>query len=108
MNSFPIFLSKSSALTKSIILDLHQKLHHAGKYSVCNQLRKEFFLSSCFSTVRRILKMCVVCRKMNNRSIDINQNSYRDFRSNPVQIPFRTILIDYLDYDNNRPSSTPM
>ena len=96
MMEFPILLAKSSALASSIILDVHQKMHHAGKYSVCNQFRKEFFISSCFNTVRRILKSCVVCRKMNNQTVKCNQNSYRDFRSDPVKIPFRTIFIDYI------------
>ena len=46
--------------------------------------------------VKRILKGCVTCKKINQRTIKLNQSPYREFRLNPPNIPFRWIFIDHL------------
>ena len=96
MIDFPILLAKNSRITTLLIEDFHRTLRHAGKYSVLSEFRKKFYVPSSFSTVRKILQNCVYCRKFNNRTIKINQNSYRKFRTDPSVIPFRNIFIDYL------------
>ena len=94
---FPILLAKDSHVTRAIIRDIHEKkMKHAGKYNVLTQLRKKFFLPSCFATVRKILRQCTHCRRFNNQPIKINTNEFRDFRENPPNIPFRYIMMDYL------------
>ena len=95
MHDYPILLAKNCDFTESIIWDIHHDLNHSGKYSVLSQLRKEFYLPSCFSTVRKILRSCQICKRFNNRSVKLNQNCYRDFRANPENVPFRNIFIDY-------------
>ena len=98
MINYPILLSKSSNLTKTIILDAHRDLNHSGKYSVLSCLKKEFYVPSFFSVVRKILRSCVTCRKLNERPIQTNQNSYRDFRLHPSNVPFRNVFVDFLGY----------
>ena len=61
-----------------------------------SQLRKQFFVQSCFSTVRKILRQCIHCHRFNNQPIKINQNEFKDFRENPPKIPFRYIMMDFL------------
>ena len=96
LTDFPILLSKKSSLTECIINDLHHQLNHSGKYAVLSELRKRFYIPSCFSTVRSILRKCVVCKRFNGRPIQLNQNSYRDFRANPETLPFRNLFLDYI------------
>jgi len=96
--SFPILLSKDSRLTVLIIEDCHKKLNHAGIYSMLTQLRKQFWLCSYFSKVKKVIKSCVVCRRNNSRAIKLNQNSYRELRLDPVCIPYRSVYLDYLGY----------
>ena len=98
MVNYPILLSKTSYLTKLIVLHVHHSLNHSGKYSVLSHLKKEFYVPSAFSVVRKILRSCISCRKLNERPIQINQNSYRDFRLNPSNIPFRNVFIDFIGY----------
>ena len=69
---------------------------HSGCYGVIAKLRKEFWLEHCFSTVKKVLKECVNCRRFNNRSIKLNQNFYRCFRVSPCNVPYGFIFIDYL------------
>ena len=93
---FPILLHKDSRLTDLIIKDLHEKTFHGGIYSILSEFRKFYYVPHCFSVVKRVLKECVRCRKVNNRRIKLNQNAYRDFRISPPNIPYRSIFIDYI------------
>ncbi|XP_064090003.1 uncharacterized protein LOC135204009 [Macrobrachium nipponense] len=93
---FPILLSKDSRLTKLIIENYHERFAHAGCYSLLSEIRKTFWIPWYFSTVKKVLKTCVTCRRFNERTIKVNQNSYRDFRVNPPEIPYRAIFVDYM------------
>ena len=93
---FPILLSRESILTKLIILDIHFKLNHSGCYSVVKELRNRFWLPKAFSSVKKVLKNCILCRRLNNRTIKLNQSPYREFRVNPPEIPYRYIFMDYI------------
>ena len=92
---FPILLPRESPLTKLIITNYHETTNHSGVYYVINQLRKEYYIQKIFSTVKAVLKECLVCRRVNARAIKTNQSFYRDFRENPPNIPFRYIFIDH-------------
>ena len=93
---FPILLAKSSDLTNLIITDYHKTLAHAGIYSILSELRKRFFVPHCFSVIKRILKNCVVCKRVNSRPVKLNQSTYRNFRADPPTIPYRSIFIDFI------------
>ena len=96
MCDFPILLSKKSHVTHLIIKDIHRRLNHSGKYSVLAELRKNFYLPNCFSTVKNILKLCTICKRFNSKPISLNQNEYRKFRNSPENTPFRNLALDYL------------
>ena len=104
---FPILLPKKSLLTKMIVMDLHQKLSHAGCYRLLTELRKQFWVPHCFSVVKGIIKECVTCRKTKQRTVKLNQSPYREFRLDPPNIPFKSIFIDhlgpfYVKFDNTK------
>ena len=92
----PILISNGSKLTELIIMDTHTNLGHLGIYPVIRQLRKFFWIEKCFTAVKKCLKKCITCKRIHERSIKTNQNSYREFRSHPPQIPFRSIFIDHI------------
>ena len=95
LNLAPILLSRSSKLTELIILEMHLKSNHAGLYTLLSQLRKEFWIPKYFSTVKKIIKNCIICRRYNNRPIQVSQNDYREFRFEPSKIPFGYVFLDY-------------
>ena len=66
---FPILLPKGNWLTDLIIRNLHEQHAHAGCYSLLSELRKRFYIPSYFSNVKKVLKSCIPCRKMNERTI---------------------------------------
>ena len=94
--SFPLLLAKCSKLTRILIIDLHQKLSHAGCYALLSELRKSVWIPHYFSVVKKVLKECILCRRFHARPLKLNQSSYRDFRLNPPQIPYSYVYVDYL------------
>ena len=92
---FPVLLPKNSHLTRMIIMDFHEKLSHAGCYRLLTELRKHFWVTHYFSVVKKVLKECVTCKKIKQRTIKLNQSPYREFRLDPPNVPFRSIFIDH-------------
>ena len=91
----PFLLSKESTLTRLIIQRIHLQLAHAGYYSVIAEMKKFFWLSPYFQLVKKVIKECVHCRRFNNHAIKLNQAPYKEFRSDPPAVPFRSIFVDY-------------
>ena len=76
--------------------DLHERTSHGGLYCVLAEFRKFFYVQHCFSALKRILKGCVLCKKLHGRTMQLTQNAYREFRMNPPQVPYRSIFCDFL------------
>ena len=96
LQSTPILLSGSSRLTNLIVNHVHLKLEHSGLYLVSQEINKFFYIVSTFSSIKRILKQCVICKRFNQRPIKLNQNFYRNFRFNPETKAFKNIMMDYM------------
>ena len=92
----PILLPKLSNITKLLILKIHEESEHSGVYHILNELHKKYYLEHQFSVVDKHLKACVNCRRYHQRTIKLNQNTYRQFRASPSKIPFSTIFMDHL------------
>ena len=84
----PILLNKNSMLSVLLIRETHDEMCHAGLYVVLKELRKRFHITSYFSAVKSVLKQCIVCRKIHEKPIQVNQNSYREFRTDPPKKPY--------------------
>ena len=94
--AYPILLAKDSPFLRLIISDLHVKACHAGIYKLSSILRKQFYIPSIFSTLKKVLKTCTVCARYNSRTIKLNQSPYRGFRIEPPSIPYRYLSLDYI------------
>ena len=79
-----------------IIRKVHNNLNHLGTYSCLTALRKEYWIPRIFSLVKRVIRGCVHCRRFNERTIKLSQNSYKDYRLEPNSIPFSEVFIDYI------------
>ena len=56
----------------------------------------KFWIPHIYSVVKRQISNCTSCRRMNARPININQSPYREFRLDPLNVPFRQIYMDYM------------
>ena len=95
-NEFPVLLSKHSKVARLLVLDMHHSLSHGGIHRVITEFRKLYWVPAILSFVKKVLKDCILCRKVNSRPISLNQSSYRDFRLMPCNIPFRDLFLDYI------------
>ena len=95
-NFHPMLLYSNSHLTEIIVTDIHKNFMHSSTYVVLRELRKRFWIVKGFSAVRNILKKCVNCTRVNARPIKLNQNSYREFRTDPPKAAFSSIFVDYI------------
>ena len=92
----PILLPKESLLTKSLIRNIHENAGHGGIYRVLKDIRDSFWINHCFSLVSKIVKNCIICKRLNAHPIKINQNDYRPIRKNPPKRPFSAVYLDYI------------
>ena len=98
----PILIPSCSHASTLIVRNVHERNMHAGLYSTLSELRKSFWLPRGFSSVRSILKQCLICKRLNERPLKLNQNCYRDFRLSPSKVPFLRIFLDYIGPINVR------
>ena len=92
---FPILMSNKCILTQLLVREAHWNTHHGGVYNVLSRLRREFYFAKCYSTVRKIVQSCVLCKRYNSHTLKLNQSPYRDFRSQPTSIAFNYTFIDF-------------
>lgn len=104
----PILLCKSCPVAKSIIYDFHVTLGHSGIYKTLSFIRKEFWITNSYVVVKKIIRECITCKRLNNRTIKLTQNAYKEYRANPDAIPFRNSFVDHCgpfhvrDFDGTR------
>ena len=78
-------------LTKLIVIKIHYNSKHIGLYHLLSEIRKQFWIPKIFSFCKRLLKQCIICKRYNNKTVSLNQNSYREIRIKPNEIPFINI-----------------
>ena len=61
---FPHLLPSNHPVTKLIILDIHNRLHHGGVGITVTALRQIYWIPAMRQYVRRLLRCCVTCRKL--------------------------------------------
>lgn len=96
VQKFSILLHKDCPFTHCIVNSYHLKLKHAGVYRLLSSLRKEFWIPSAFSTVKKCIGKCLICKKIFGRTVKLNHNAYKDYRINPVKIPYREVVPNHI------------
>ena len=91
-----ILLDKNHILTKIIIQDMHGKLRHAGVYKMLACLRKEFYIPSFYSTVKKYIKNCMKCKRLYSRTLQVNENQNIEYKINASNIPYRDLFLNFL------------
>ena len=92
---FPMLLPSRYKITSLLVTKVHENLMHAGLFSTLRELRKDVWILRGYSTVKRIIKGCMTCRKLNERPVRLNQNSYPEFRFDPPSVPFAAVALDH-------------
>ena len=91
----PILMSKTCPVSKSVVYDAHNSVRHGGIYRTLALVRKSFWITRAYVLVKQTINQCIMCKRLNGRSLKLTQNAYKDYRVNPDCVPFRNIFIDH-------------
>ena len=92
----PVVLCKSHKLAELIVFYSHTKVLHNGVKQTLTEIRTQYWISSGRSFVKKLLNLCVVCKKINSRPYSYpNESDLPKYRFNN-DYPFTAVGIDYL------------
>ena len=92
----PILINREHKLAEMLVHYMHQKVLHRGVKQTLTELRGLYWIIRGRSFVKRLLKPCVVCRKLNTRSYEYPAHSdLPDVRFDDSH-PFASTGADYL------------
>uniref|UniRef100_A0A914XW44 Integrase catalytic domain-containing protein n=1 Tax=Panagrolaimus superbus TaxID=310955 RepID=A0A914XW44_9BILA len=95
INANPIFLPKLSPITPMIIMDMHEKLHHAGIPHTLSSIRQKFWIPCGRHTVKKILLKCRNCRLWKGKAFALpHMPDLPASRVNKTR-PFQNTGVDY-------------
>ena len=66
-NKFPILLNEMSHVTKLFVIDAHKRVKHSGVNGTLNELRSRFWISSGRNVVKRCIRECIPCKRINGK-----------------------------------------
>ena len=93
---FPILLPRKHHITKLIILDIHDKIHHAyGNNYILSVLRERFWIPKGLQTVKKIRRSCVQCQRIHGRPQIPQMAPLPPFRVNETLQVFQEVGVDY-------------
>ena len=92
----PVVLCKSHKLAELIVFYSHTKVLHNDVKQTLTEIRTQYWISSGRSFVKKLLNLCVVCKKINSRPYSYpNESDLPKYRFNNDH-PFTAVGIDYL------------
>ena len=93
---YPVLISPKSRLAELMINEYHERLSHANRYTVLSEIRKKIWIPRVFCLIKKLTYKCLVCKRLNARTIQLNKNCYRPFRGEPEAVAFRNLFLDYV------------
>ena len=92
---FPVILPARHHVTDLIVSFHHIQEGHAGGAHVLATIRKRWWITNGASTIKRVLRRCMICRRMNARNGLQQMAPLPTFRIEPGWHPFSHIGVDY-------------
>ena len=92
----PVFLNKEHRLSELIILYCHTKVYHRGVRQTLNEFRANYWITRGRSFVKKILRACIVCKKINARPLNYPAHSELPLIRFDERYPFAATGVDYL------------
>jgi len=92
-----IIVFRESHLAILVVLSAHEKVKHLGTAATLAELRSRFWITKGRQFVKKVLKMCLVCKKaQGTRFPSPNEGSLPNFRISSTVTAFENIGLDYL------------
>ena len=92
---YPVILPKDNHVSRLIIRFVHEKMGHLGRETTLATIRESFWIINANAAVRRLMKQCVLCRKLEGKvGEQMMANLPRD-RLGGDHAPFTNVGIDF-------------
>ena len=88
-----ILLPSKGSVVDSIIWDLHVGTQ---VFKLMSLLRKEYYIIKVYSTIKRVIKNCLLCKRLHGRAIKPSPAAYENIRMRPFKVPFRDVFVDFM------------
>ena len=94
-SKYPIYLPKEHRFTELIVEDCHRRVHHYMVNATLAELRSRFWISKGRQFVKKILKRCFICRKLEAKPFQSPPTAAMpDYRVTQAA-PFSNVGIDF-------------
>ena len=91
----PIILPARSRLTDVLVWKAHQDCAHASNEKTLHELRRQYWVPKGLTTIRRIVRACVICKRYNPKPLQPQMVSLPFFRLQPGLPAFARTGVDY-------------
>ena len=90
----PVILPRASHVTKLVIREVHESLGHEGRDHTFWKLRQKFWVIGAAPEIRKMLRSCVTCRKVNSRPQQQLMADMPEERVSAGAPAFSSVLLD--------------
>lgn len=90
----PILLPKSHHVSNILISDCHLHNYHSGIQTTLNILRQKYWILDGRNQVRKIIRKCILCWKVNPPNVNYIMGNLPSVRVNSAR-PFCNVGVDY-------------
>jgi transposase InsO family protein len=91
----PIILPAKCHVSELILRDIHQSIGHLSKDAMLAQLRQRYWIIGASTTVKRLVKSCVICRKYQARAMGQKMADLPLDRTVSDEPPFTRTGVDF-------------
>lgn len=92
---YPIIIPNESLVPKLIVEEYHKAFGHLGRETLMSQLKTKFFIVGCSNLVKRVLRDCLICRKVQEKPSSQFMADLPTDRVTSGAPPFTNTGIDY-------------
>lgn len=91
----PIILSKDLHISTPLLRNIHQEVGHSGRNRMLSKLREKYWITGVSTAIRRIIRKCIICRRLNATPVYQQMADLPKERLRPDEPPFTCVGVDY-------------
>ena len=102
---YPILLHKKSKFAVLLVMEIHHSTYeHASFLHIYNQLRREYYIPQGRQMCRKVVSMCLRCKRQNTRHLKqfLGNLPVAHFGAQNIR-PFLHVALDYTGYISLKP-----
>ena len=92
---FPMIVPPKHHVTQLLMASFHQKLLHAGQNHILAHLREKFWIPNGRSTVRKVVRSCMTCKKQRAATMEQMMSALPAFHTTAYEPCFTYTGVNY-------------